>query len=238
MTVEPQESPEAVGEKFPFAETVNEGQDWLKVHFRWFTRAISGGIRPALDTVETFMILLPWPVVVLAIVLPALSVGGLRLGLICIVATMFWGFMDMWDPAMETLSLMAIAVIISVVLGVLIGIATSQSNVMESIVRPVLDTMQTMPAFVYLIPAVFSFGIGGAPAILATVIYALPPAVRLTNLGIRQVSPEILEAARSFGSTPLQLLIKVKIPLALVKPPFYVPLSNRVSGTGGRMFRA
>jgi ABC-type proline/glycine betaine transport system permease subunit len=151
---------------------------------------------------------------------------------------MFWGFMDMWDQAMETLSLMAIAVIISVVLGVLIGIATSQSNVMESIVRPVLDTMQTMPAFVYLIPAVFSFGIGGAPAILATVIYALPPAVRLTNLGIRQVSPEILEAARSFGSTPLQLLIKVKIPLALVKPPFYGQLSNRVSGTGGRMFRA
>jgi ABC-type proline/glycine betaine transport system permease subunit len=76
VTVEPQEFPEAVGEKFPFAETVNEGQDWLKVHFRWFTRAISGGIRSALDTVETFMILLPWPVVVLAIVLPALSVGG------------------------------------------------------------------------------------------------------------------------------------------------------------------
>ena len=215
LSVEPQPFPTTVIEEFAFAETVNGGEKWLRTNYRWLTRAISGGIRYTLDMVETFLILLPWPVVVLGIALPALSIGGLRLGLFCVVATMFWGFMDMWDPAMETLSLMAISVVISVVLGVLIGIVASQSNAVESVVRPVLDTMQTMPAFVYLIPAVFFFGIGGAPAILATIIYALPPAVRLTSLGIRQVDPEIVEAARSFGSTGLQLLLKVKLPLAL-----------------------
>jgi glycine betaine/proline transport system permease protein len=165
--------------------------------------------------VETFMVLLAWPVVILGIALPALALGGLRLALFCVVAMLFWGVMDMWDAAMVTLSLMAVAVLIAVVLGVSVGIVASQSNRVESVVRPILDTMQTMPSFVYLIPAVFFFGIGGPPAIVATVIYALPPAVRLTNLGIRQVSPETLEAARSFGSTPLQLLVKVKLPLAL-----------------------
>ena len=215
LSVEPEPFPATIIDGFAFAETVNGGEKWLRTNYRWLTRAISGGIRYTLDLVETFLILLPWPVVVLAIALPALCIGGLRLGLFCAVATMFWGFMDMWDPAMETLSLMAISVVISVVLGVLIGIVASQSNAVESVVRPVLDTMQTMPAFVYLIPAVFFFGIGGAPAILATIIYALPPAVRLTSLGIRQVDPEIVEAARSFGSTGLQLLVKVKLPLAL-----------------------
>ncbi len=215
LTTEPQEFPTTIIENFAFADTVNDGEKWLRKNYRWLTRAISGGIGFILDKVETFMLLLPWPVVILGIALPALKLGGLRLALFCVVAMLFWGVTDMWDPTMETLSLMAISVILSVVFGVLLGIVASQSNAVESIVRPVLDTMQTMPAFVYLIPAIFFFGIGGPPAILATVIYALPPAARLTNLGIRQVSPETVEAARSFGSTSLQLLVKVKLPLAL-----------------------
>ncbi len=215
MATEIQEFPTSVGDGFPFSEWVNDGQDWLKKNYRWFTRAIAGGIRFGLDTVETFMLLLPWPVVVLAFALSALKLGGLRLALFCVVATLFWGVMDMWDPAMETLSLMAVSVFLSVVFGVSLGIVASQSNKVDAVVRPILDTMQTMPAFVYLIPAIFFFGIGGPPAVMATVIYALPPAVRLTNLGIRQVSLETQEAARSFGSTPFQMLVKVKLPLAL-----------------------
>ena len=116
---------------------------------------------------------------------------------------------------METLSLMGISILISVVIGILMGIASSQSNRVEAIVRPILDTMQTLPAFVYLIPAFYLFGIGPPGAILATVIYALPPVVRLTNLGIRQVPAGIEEASTSFGATRFQSLIKVKIPIAM-----------------------
>ena len=122
---------------------------------------------------------------------------------------------DMWQAAIETLSLMGMSVLLAVVLGVGLGLVCSQSNIAWSLIRPVLDTMQTMPTFVYLIPAIFFFGLGDPPAVAATIIYALPPAVRLTNLGIRQVSAETVEAARAFGSTTLQTLLKVQLPLAL-----------------------
>lgn len=207
--------PGAVAENFPFADWVNGGEAWLKDNYRWFTKAIAGAIGDGLDAVELFLLLTPWPVSILAVALVSLWCGGLRLALFCIAAMLFWGIAGMWDSAMTTLSLMAVAVAISVTFGVLIGILASQNDRTEAIVRPILDTMQTMPSFVYLIPAIFFFGIGGPPAVLATVIYALPPAVRLTNLGIRQVPVETLEAARSYGSTPLQLMIKVKLPLAL-----------------------
>jgi len=116
---------------------------------------------------------------------------------------------------METLSLMSISILMSIVLGVLMGIAASQNDRVEAVMKPILDTMQTLPAFVYLIPAFYLFGIGPPGAILATVIYALPPVVRLTNLGIRQVPAGIDEAATSFGATRIQSLIKVKLPLAM-----------------------
>lgn len=207
--------PGAVVDNFPFAEWVNDGEAWLKDNYRWLTKAIAGAVGDGLDRVELFLLLMPWPVSILAVALMSLWCGGLRLSLFCIAAMLFWGVVGMWDSAMETLSLMAVSVALSVAVGILLGIAASQNDRVEAIVRPILDTMQTMPSFVYLIPAIFFFGVGGPPAILATVIYALPPAVRLTNLGIRQVPAETLEAARSYGSTPLQLLIKVKLPLAL-----------------------
>ena len=103
---------------------------------------------------------------------------------------MFWGMVDMWYEAMSTLSLMTVSIAFSALFGVLLGIATSQSDRFDAFLRPILDTMQTMPAFVYLIPAIFFFGVGATPAAVAIIIYALPPAVRLTNLGIRQVPPE------------------------------------------------
>ncbi len=207
--------PSALGDGFPFADWVNDGEQWLKDNYRWFTKAIAGAIGDGLDRVELFLLVTPWPVLVLAVALASLWCGGLRLALFCIAAMLFWGVVGMWDSAMETLSLMAVAVAIAVTFGILVGILASQNDRVEAIVRPILDTMQTMPSFVYLIPAIFFFGIGGPPAVLATVIYALPPAVRLTNLGLRQVPVETIEAARSFGSTPLQVLLKVKLPLAL-----------------------
>ena len=128
---------------------------------------------------------------------------------------MFWGMVDMWFEAMSTLSLMTVSVAFSALIGVLLGILASQSDRFDNFLRPILDTMQTMPAFVYLIPAIFFFGVGATPAAMAIIIYALPPAVRLTNLGIRQVPEPLVEAAQSFGSSRLQMLLKVKLPQAL-----------------------
>ena len=116
---------------------------------------------------------------------------------------------------METLALIITAVTASIIIGLLLGVLAARSNLADSLMRPVLDGMQTMPSFVYLVPAILFFSIGLVPAMLATTVYAVPPAIRFTNLGIRQVSPEVLEAARSFGTTPMQLLFKVQIPLAI-----------------------
>jgi glycine betaine/proline transport system permease protein len=128
---------------------------------------------------------------------------------------MYWGMVGLWGSAMETLALMGLSVFLSVLVGVMLGIFCALSDRFERNMKPALDVMQVMPAFVYLIPAMFFFGIGGAPAILATMIYSMPPIIRLTNLGIRQVPNETIETATSFGSTKRQVLFKVQIPLAL-----------------------
>ena len=128
---------------------------------------------------------------------------------------MYWGMVGLWGSAMETLALMGLSVFLSVLVGVILGIFCALSDRFERNMKPALDVMQVMPAFVYLIPAMFFFGIGGAPAILATMIYSMPPIIRLTNLGIRQVPNETIETATAFGSTKSQVLFKVQIPLAL-----------------------
>ncbi len=207
--------PAAISAPFQFAEWVNQAEDWLRQHFRWFTRAIASGIGESLYQVENFLIDAPWLFILLLLTLPALYFGGLPLALLTSGGIVFWAGVGMWEASMQTLALMGISVILSVIVGTLLGILCSQSDRFESILRPLLDTMQTMPAFVYLLPAVFFFGIGGPPAIMATMIYALPPVIRLTNLGIRQISAATLEAAHSFGSTRLQTLVKVQIPMAM-----------------------
>ena len=125
------------------------------------------------------------------------------------------GIVNLWEPAMVTIAIMIVSVSIAVVVGIPLGILGSRSNTVDTLMRPVLDAMQTMPSFVYLVPGIMLFGLGNVAAILATVLYALPPCIRLTNLGIREVDPEVVEAARSFGSTPIQLLVKVQMPMAI-----------------------
>jgi glycine betaine/proline transport system permease protein len=124
------------------------------------------------------------------------------------------GCLGLWEKLMQTLALMMVAAVISVVLGVPIGIFTSRSAWLRRILLPVLDIMQTLPSFVYLIPVLMLFGLGKVPAIFATVIYALPPLIRLTDLGIRHVDADVVEAARAFGTTRWQLLVNVQLPLA------------------------
>ena len=207
--------PESLATMFDFAGAVNNAEKWLQANISVFTRAISSLMGYCLEQVELFLWFAPWPAVMLAFVIPAFACGGMWLGLFTFTGIMFWGMVGMWDPSMSTLALMGVSVVFSVVCGVTVGILCAQSDRTEAIVRPILDTMQTMPAFVYLIPAIFFFGIGGPSATVAIIIYALPPVTRLTNLGIRQVPATMIEAADSFGSTPRQKLWKVQFPQAL-----------------------
>lgn len=128
---------------------------------------------------------------------------------------LFIGIIGLWDESMETLAVVGIAACISAVVGIPVGVAMAKSDKVQSVVRPLLDAAQTMPSFVYLVPALMLFGLGKVPAVIATVIYAIPPGIRLTNLGIRLVPAEIKEAAQAFGVTRRQMLVKVELPLAL-----------------------
>ena len=188
--------PESISSRFDFVSAINNGEEWLQGNVKQFTRAISAFVGHYMQKVELFLWLKPWPLLAAALGLMALRYGGLRFAIFTVFSVMFWGMMDMWDPAMSTLALMGVSVLISVVLGVLLGIWCSQSDRVEAIVRPILDLMQTMPAFVYLLPAIFFFGVGDTGAAMAVIIYAMPPAVRLTNLGIRQVPATSIEVAR------------------------------------------
>ena len=125
------------------------------------------------------------------------------------------GMVGLWESALETIALIVVAAAFSVIIAIPLGILAARNNTVDSAVRPILDAMQTMPPFVYLVPGIMLFGIGNVPGIFATVIYAVPPAIRLTNLGIRQVTPQVVEAAQSFGTTRRQLLQKVQLPMAI-----------------------
>lgn len=207
--------PQSWVDAFPFAAKVDEFDAWIRPFVQPTTRAIAAGVVWFYEIMVDFLTFTQWQVVFVILVLPAFAYGGLRLGLLGIIAVGSWLVLDFWDESMETLSLMCISILISIVCGILLGVMSSQSDRFEAFIKPILDTMQTLPAFVYLIPAFYLFGIGPPGAILATVIYTLPPVVRLTNLGIRQVPAGIDEAATSFGATRAQSLIKVKIPLAM-----------------------
>ena len=158
---------------------------------------------------------IPWPAAFLAIAVGAWAVTGFRLAAMALVSLVFIGLMNRWDSAVETIAIILFAVALSIVIALPLGIMGARSNRVDGIMRPILDGMQTMPSYVYLVPGILFFGLGYTPAVIATVIYAVPPAIRLTNLGIRQVAPETVEAARSFGASPLQLLMKVQMPMAL-----------------------
>lgn len=177
------------------------------------------GIKIFLTQLITFLYTIiswiPWWVyLVVVFILGYLIKHDWKTGLLYAAMLALIGFFGLWDLMMITLSIVLTAVFLSLVMGFPIGILMSYSDRANKILHPLLDTMQTMPVFVYLIPAVMFFGLGKAPAVLATTIYAIVPIIRLTNLGIRQVDNEIVEAARAFGSTNLQTMIKVQIPQA------------------------
>ena len=198
----------------PIQEPVHEFFEWAGDSLSWVFNPVSDVIDAGIAGIDAFLLWLPWPVVVAGVAVLGLRLGGSRMGLFCGAAVLFIGLIGFWDSAMVTLSVVGIAVLINVGLGVPIGIFAAFSDRFESIVRPVLDTMQVLPAFVYLIPALILFGVSGTQGIFLTVVYSIPPVIRLTNLGIRQVPRAAIETAQSHGSTTSQTLFQVQLPLA------------------------
>ena len=196
------------------AEKVDDAVSWMVAHWRGFFQEIKSALLEVLVPLEDFLLWLPWWLITGMVVLLAWRTAGIRVAMVSLAGLFFLGIVNIWDPAMQTLAVVGTATVISVLAAVPLGIAMAKSDLVEGVMRPILDTMQTMPSFVYLIPAIYFLGLGKVPAVFATMVYAVPPAMRLTNLGIRLVSPELKEAARSFGTTPWQMLIKVELPLA------------------------
>ena len=206
-------------------------RDWIKTAVDWLT----DNLEPLFDVIKTVMTelfifikdllidWLPWWVVLVIFTVVAWFIGGRKIAVLTLIGLFLIGMLgqestiapNFWELAMETLSIMVVAVLISIIVGLPVGILASRSDRFEAAIRPILDLMQTMPSFVYLIPTVILLGLGTPAATIAVFIYAVPPCIRLTNLGIRQVSSEVVEAGKAFGSTPMQLLFKIQIPLAM-----------------------
>ncbi|GAM64204.1 L-proline glycine betaine ABC transport system permease protein proW [Vibrio ishigakensis] len=165
---------------------------------------------------EKLLLATPWWIVLIVITaLVYVASRSIKLTVAGVVALLFIGYFGMWEDTMRTLSIITVCTVLAIVLGIPIGIAMARSNRIQSIVTPILDVMQTMPAFVYLIPVVMLLGIGKVPGLIAVVIYAIPPVIRLTNLGIRLVDKEVMEAATAFGASRKQRLLGVQLPLAM-----------------------
>jgi glycine betaine/proline transport system permease protein len=197
------------------AEAIDDSIEWTTTNGAWLLDPTSDGVLRFLLLIKDFFEWIPWPIFIVAVVLASYKTAGRGIAIFAVFSLTMMGVLDLWESAMETMALIVVAVILSISIAVPVGILAARSNLVDMILRPILDGMQTMPSFVYLVPAVMFFGIGDVPAIFATIIYAVPPAIRLTNLGIRQVSSEIVEAAMSFGTTPRQLLLKVQMPMAV-----------------------
>ena len=196
-------------------DVIDEVVTWLTVNGSWLLRGIETAVDYALLYIERVLQWVPWPAIVVGLALLAYAVGRWGLLAFTSAALLYVGFMGLWENTIETVALMLVAVAIAVAIGLPMGVLAARNHMADSIIRPILDGMQTMPSFVYLLPGILFFGLGKPAGIFATIIYAVPPVIRLTNLGIRQVSLETVEAARSFGASPWQVLTKVQIPMAL-----------------------
>lgn len=200
--------------KFPLGDIIEFGINFFTDNFSFVTQAISkvtGNGYEAL--VNALMTLPPW-VVILIITAIAIYLGGLKMGLFIEIGLAFCLNLGLWFPTIQTLTLVIISTVIAVTVGLPVGVLGALSGFFYRIIMPVLDFMQTMPAFVYLIPAIPFFGLGVVSAMVSTVIFSMPPAIRLTILGIREVPPDLIEAADAFGSTRMQKLFKLQLPVA------------------------
>lgn len=202
--------------QIPVSEWMSNFISWLTDNFSWFFDALRDGGNWVMDITTDLLLVVPPVAFILVLTAIAFFASGKKIGLpvFTLLGLIYIYNQGLWEPLMYTITLVIVASLLSIIIGVPFGILMAKSKWANFIIAPVLDFMQTMPAFVYLIPAVAFFGIGMVPGVFSAVIFALPPTVRFTNLGIRQVSDEMVEAAQSFGSTGSQQLFKVELPLA------------------------
>ena len=199
----------------PVQDWINQGLDWFVGRFRPLFQTLREPVDAILGGVEAALQFPPaWAMIVLLALL-AWQLAGARLAIGALVSLFVIAMLGIWSEAMVTLSLVLTSLFFCIVLGLPLGIWLANSDRAERIIRPILDAMQTTPAFVYLVPVVMLFGIGNVPGVIVTIIFALAPLVRLTSLGIRQVRPDLIEAARAYGASPWQMLTKVQMPLAM-----------------------
>ncbi|AQQ09281.1 Glycine betaine transport system permease protein OpuAB [Sedimentisphaera cyanobacteriorum] len=199
-------------------DTFEKGINWLTDNFEGFFDGINQGVGTLIDSLETtFTGANPWVLIGILVVLAWYLKGwkNFHYPIMTLIGFAVIVGMGLWEATVQTLALVLVATFIALLIGIPVGIFAGRSEKAETVVRPILDFMQTMPAFVYLIPAVLFFELGKVPGAMATVIFAMPPAVRLTSLGLRHVPKEVMEAAVSFGSTTTQQLVKVQLPSAL-----------------------
>ena len=189
-------------------------KEWL-FEQRPLFKKISAPIDTVLNSLDTLFNFIPFPIILLIFVIFAYRTNGVKFAIFSFLSLLFIDLVDLWSESMTTLAMIFTAVLFCMIIGIPLGIIASRSNTFEIILRPILDIMQTIPSFVYLIPVVMLFGVGLTPGVVATIIFALPPIIRLTNLGIRQVGKGFKEAGSSLGLTKFLILIKIEIPLSL-----------------------
>ncbi|KPC75274.1 glycine/betaine ABC transporter permease [Thermoactinomyces vulgaris] len=200
--------------KIQLAEWVDALIKWMQVHFAPFFAVIQGAIEPTTDFFERILTVLPPLPTILLLSLIIWLLSRWRIALFALLGMSFILYLGLWEASVQTIALVLTSTLLSIVIGIPLGLWVGRSDQAKKVISPLLDFMQTMPAFIYLIPAVFFFALGAVPAVIASVIFAMPPTIRMTGLGLRQVSSELKEAADAFGSTPWQRLVKVELPLA------------------------
>lgn len=214
--------------KLPLGDWTESTMDFLTDTFSGAFKFIQNSVEFLMESLTDILLVIPPIVFIILVALIAFFAAGKKFGLaiFSLIGLLFIYNQGLWNQLMNTFTLVLFSSLIAIIIGVPIGILMSKSKAAEEIIKPILDFMQTMPGFVYLIPAVAFFGIGVVPGVFASVIFALPPTVRFTNLGIRQVPKELIEAADSYGSTPGQKLVKVELPLA--KPTIMAGINQTV----------
>ena len=199
----------------PLDVWIQTAVDWLVLNYRDFFQMLKVPIELCLNGLEWIFTSLPPVVVIVLFAVAAWRYAGKRVTVFTVLTFLLIGYLGLWDSTMITLAMVVSSVFFCTLVGIPLGIMSGRNDRFEVFLRPFLDAMQTTPAFVYLVPVVMLFSIGTVSGILATIVFSLPPIIRLTNLGIRQVHPELVEAALAFGATSKQVLFKVQIPLAL-----------------------
>jgi len=199
----------------PLDVWVSQFVDWLVENYRDFFQAIKWPVEQTLNGFDAGLNAMPALLVIALLAVAAWRFSGKGLAIFTVITMIFVGLLGLWEDTMTTLAMVLASVLFCALAGIPLGIWAGRSDNFEAGIRPVLDAMQTTPAFVYLVPIVMLFSVGNVAGVLATIVFALPPIIRLTSLGIRQVHPELVEAAQAFGATNWQVLVRVQVPLAM-----------------------